>query len=273
MWRLRYGSDPGIIGRTITVNRTEYVVVGVTPEGFRGHTSGLNDAYYQLWLPLSRHPRLGNGDAAGQSARFTRDAAWVRVVARLSEGATVAQADANIASVMAGLAVSHPATNQDKAGGVEPYFPPGARLRSQVSFARLMILGLSGMVLLVVGLNISGMMLVRSAMRERELAIRSAMGASRWRLMRYHLSEALVMALLGAGLGAASAPATGLLMSAVPMDKAGVGSAVNDTTREFGGALGIAVFGTIGGSAYRSSFGEAGARSAVDAGLDGVDGR
>jgi predicted permease len=199
VWQTRFGSDPDIIGRPVTINQTEYVIVGVTPEGFRGHEGGLNGAHYQLWLPLSRHPRLGSTDAASQSARFTRDAAWVRVVARLSEGVTVAQADANIASVMAGLAVSHPATNQDKAGGAEPYFPPGARLRSQVSFARLMILGLSGMVLLVVGLNISGMMLVRSAMRERELAIRSAMGASRWRLMRYHLSEALVMALLGGG--------------------------------------------------------------------------
>ena len=203
VWQTRFGSDPDIIGRPITINQTEYVVVGVTPEGFRGHVGGLDGGHYQLWLPLSRHPRLGGGDAASQSARFTRDAAWVRVVARLSEGATVAQADANVASVMAGLAVSHPATNQDKTGGVEPYFPPGARLRSQVSFARLMILGLSGMVLLVVGLNISGMMLVRSAMRERELAIRSAMGASRWRLMRYHLSEALVMALLGGALASA----------------------------------------------------------------------
>jgi hypothetical protein len=78
----------------------------------------------------------------------------------------------------------------------------------------------------------------------------------------------LALALLGVGLGAAAAPATALLMSAVPMDKAGVGSAVNDTTREFGGALGIAVFGTIAGSAYRSGFGEAGTQSVVDAGLD-----
>jgi hypothetical protein len=59
--------------------------------------------------------------------------------------------------------------------------------------------------------------------------------------------------LLGAGLAATAAPATGMLMSAVPLDKAGVGSAVNDTTREFGGALGIAVFGTLVGSAYRSN--------------------
>jgi EmrB/QacA subfamily drug resistance transporter len=79
---------------------------------------------------------------------------------------------------------------------------------------------------------------------------------------------ALALALMGVGLGAAAAPATGLLMSAVPMDKAGVGSAVNDTTREFGGALGIAVAGTIAGSAYRSGFGEAGTQAAVDAGLD-----
>ena len=61
----------------------------------------------------------------------------------------------------------------------------------------MVLLGLSGMVLLVVGLNISGMMLVRSAMRERELAIRLAMGASRWRLMRYHLTEAFVLAVFG----------------------------------------------------------------------------
>src|SRR5688500_6233303 len=76
-------------------------------------------------------------------------------------------------------------------------------MRPQVASARMMILGLSGVVLLVVGLNISGMMLVRSAIREREIAIRAAMGASRWRLMRYHLTEALVIATLGGSLASA----------------------------------------------------------------------
>ena len=69
-----------------------------------------------------------------------------------------------------------------------------------------------------------------------------------------YLPTALGFVLLGAGLAATAAPATGMLMAAVPIDKAGVGSAVNDTTREFGGALGIAVLGTLLGSAYRSSF-------------------
>jgi predicted permease len=193
LWQARFAGDPNIIGRTITINQTPYLVVGVAPEEFRGHVGGLDDAYSQLWLPLTRHPRL----LAAGNARINRDAAWVHIVARLPEGTTVSQADAIVKSAMAALAARYPASNQNKAGGVEAYFPPGARLRAQVSFARLMLLGLSGFVLLVVGLNISGMMLVRSAMRQRELAVRLAMGASRRRLVQYHLSEALVIALLG----------------------------------------------------------------------------
>lgn len=195
-WQVRFGSDPDILGRTITVNRTEYTVVGVAPAGFRGHVAGLNEVYYQLWLPLSHHPRLAGAD----SARLQRDANWVRMVARLDSGTTVPQADAIVQSAMATLASRYPSTNQDKTGAVEPYSAPGARMRAQVGKGRVMILGLSAIVLLVVGLNLSGMMLVRSAIRERDLAIRSAVGASRWRLMRHHLAEALVVALLGGAL-------------------------------------------------------------------------
>ena len=199
LWQTRFNGDPDIIGRRIKVNQADYVVVGVAPEKFRGHMSGLNEGYHQLWLPLSRHPRL----LANESARLARDAAWLRIIARLPEETTVAHADAMVQSAMAALAGRYASTNQEKGGGVEPYFPPGARLRSQISRARLMTLGLAGIVLLVVGLNISGMMLARSAMRQRELAVRAAMGASRWRLVRYHLSEALVMALIGGSLASA----------------------------------------------------------------------
>lgn len=199
VWQTRFAGDAGIVGRTITINQTNYTVVGVAADGFRGHVGGLNDASSQLWLPLSRHPRL----LAAGNARIDRDAGWVHIAARLSDGTTVSQADAIVQSATAALAARFPSSNQNKVGGVEPYFPPGARLRAQVSFARLMVLGLSGAVLLVVGLNISGMMLARSAMRQRELAVRLAMGASRRRLVQYHLSEALVMAVLGGGFASA----------------------------------------------------------------------
>jgi putative ABC transport system permease protein len=204
MWQVRLASDPNIIGRTITIDQTAYVVVGVAPEGFRGHVGGLDglQAGSQLWLPLSRHPRLQGLTATGD-ARLDRETSWLGVVGRLPPGTTLAQADATVASVMTALAARYPASNRDKAGGVEPYFPPGVRLRADVSSGRMIVFGLTGMVLLIVGLNISGMLLVRSAMRERELAVRMAMGASRWRLVRYHLSEALVMAVFGGSLACA----------------------------------------------------------------------
>lgn len=198
-WRVRFASDPNIVGRPIKINGTEYVIVGVAPEGFRGHVGGLNGAYFQLWLPLSHHPRL----TGAESARFQRETSWVQIVARLAPGTSVAQANAAVQSAMAALAEQHPAANREKIGGAEPYFPAGARLRAQISRARMMMLGLSGIVLLVVALNISGMMLVRSAMRERDIAIRAAMGASRWRLMRYHLTAALVVAVLGGAFASA----------------------------------------------------------------------
>lgn len=125
------------------------------------------------------------------------------MVARLAPGTTLAQADGTVRSVMVALGARYSVSNQDKSGGVEPYFPLGARMRSQVTIGRMLVFALSGMVLLVVGLNISGMMLVRGAMRERELAVRLAIGASRWRLVQYHLSEAFVMAVLGGSFASA----------------------------------------------------------------------
>ena len=216
LWQLLFGSDPQIVGRTITINQSSYVVVGITPDRFQGHIGGLDDTQYALWLPLSHHSRL----TAADNVRTNRDAGWVRVLARLSEGTTLAQADAMVQGAMSALATRYPASNQEKTGGVEEYFPPGARKRSQMNFARAMLFGLSGMVLLVVGLNISGMMLVRSAMRERELAIRQAIGATRWRLVRYLLSEALVISVWG-GLFASAVLFGGPIVVAWAMDFSG----------------------------------------------------
>jgi predicted permease len=198
MWQVRFASDPDIVGRTIRINGSDYVIVGVAPDGFRGHVSGLDEAYHQLWLPLSRHPKL-----AADTARLDRDASWVRVAGRLTSGTTVAQADASVQAAMAALAQRYPSSNQDRIGGVEPYVSSGARKRAQFGVARMMMLGLSGMVLLVVSLNISGMMLARSAIRERELAVRLALGASRRRLVQHHLTESLVLAMLGGGFASA----------------------------------------------------------------------
>jgi predicted permease len=201
LWRDRLGADPGIVGRTITLNRVPHLVVGIGPERFDGHMSPEENPDSDAWLPLDRHPRLQA--SAEDHLRFSRDVDWVRVMGRLEPGATLERANAAVTAVMTGLAAQYPESNQYKAASVEPYLSMGARLRPAVIGVRAMLLGVSGAVLLIVCLNISGMVLVRSASRERELAVRLAIGARRGRLVQYLLSEAFVLALLGGALASA----------------------------------------------------------------------
>jgi ABC-type antimicrobial peptide transport system permease subunit len=108
-----------------------------------------------------------------------------------------------VASIMTGIAQRHPATNRLKSAAVEPYFAMGARRRIDTIAEASFLAGAATVVLLVVSVNLSGMVLVRSASRERELAVRLAIGASRRQLMQYLLTEAVILALLGGALGVA----------------------------------------------------------------------
>jgi len=192
-WQNELSSDPEIIGKTLKLDGVSYVVAGIAPEPFRGHLSGL---YKQLFVPLERHPLL----IKDNNARFDRGKEWLNITGRLSPGVNVAQASAAVAGITSRLAKEYPATNELKAGIVEAYDPLGVTDRSQLRVAEVVALTLTGAVLLVVCLNISGMMQVRSAMRERELSIRQAIGASRLRLARYLLAEAVLLAAVGGTL-------------------------------------------------------------------------
>jgi len=188
-WQNQAGADPDIIGTTLTLDGVPHVVVGVAPEHFYGHM-GYQER--QLFLPLGRYAPL----RADTAVRADRGNEWLNIHGRLLSGVSVAQASAAVAAVTARLATDYPATNQFRAGIVVPYDPLG--YENEFRIVETLFLTLTGAVLVVVCLNISGMMLVRSAMRERELSIRHAIGASRWRLARYLLSEAIVLAGLGA---------------------------------------------------------------------------
>ncbi len=199
LWQDRLGSDPGVIGRTIALNRVAHVVVGVTRPRFVGHLGAEAMPDVQVWLPFGAHPRL----QGSESVRLDRDVAWVRMHGRLAPDTSRTQATARVAALMSGLAQRYAPTNQFKSASVEPYYSMGALANREVLVAQAMFFGLSGMVLVVVCLNVSGMMMVRSAMRERELAVRLAIGASRARLMQYVLSESVVLAFLGGTLAVA----------------------------------------------------------------------
>lgn len=191
-WQNNMAADPEIIGKTLTLDDAPHVVVGVAPQHFSGHM-GFQER--RLFLPLGRYGPLRT-DA---KMRADRSQEWLSIHGRLAPGVTVAQASAAVATITARLAAEYPATNELKAGIVVPYDPLG--YLNEFGIIETIAFTLTGAVLVIVCLNISGMMLVRSAMRERELSIRSAIGASRGRLARYLLSEAIVIAALAAVLG------------------------------------------------------------------------
>lgn len=183
-WQNALSADAEIIGKTLKLDNVSYVIAGIAPD--------LGLEAKDLFVPLERYPLL----LRDSKARFDRGKEWLQIHGRLSKGVSVAQASATVAAITSQLAKQYPSTNELKTGMVVAYDPLGfdsARLRVLEAVA----LALTGAVLFVVCLNISGMMQVRSAMRERELSIRQAIGASRLRLARHLLSEAVLLAAAG----------------------------------------------------------------------------
>jgi predicted permease len=189
-WQRQLAADPAIVGKEITLNHVPYTVVGIGPEHFTGHM-GMQGT--EIFAPLDLHPRI----IADTAVRFDRGVEWVNIHGRLSPGTGIEQARGAVAAITLQLAKEHPATNEFKAGSVEPYHPLGID-RADFRIIRTILQTLTVLPLLVVCLNIAGMVQVRSAIRERELSIRQAIGASRGRLMQQLLAESVVLAAAGA---------------------------------------------------------------------------
>jgi predicted permease len=198
-WQSRLGADPAIVGKTLTVDDVPHVIAGVSPVGFAGH---IGFTGWDLFAPLERHPRLlaAAPRPDDENVRADRGIPWLTIHGRLTPGVGIQQASAAVAAITARLATAYPATNELRSGIAAPYDPLGALARPIAWRIQAVAYVLTGMVLLVVSLNISGMMQVRGAMRERELSIRQAIGASRARLAQYLLSESIVLACAGGTL-------------------------------------------------------------------------
>ncbi len=199
LWENRLEADPDIVGSVLVFNRVEHVVVGVAPEEFRGHLNRRAASPVDVWVPLREHPAL----AGANGLRQDRHSDWLRVLARLSPGTTLADANRSLSSIMAGLAEQYAASNEYRAASALPYSSVGTNEQVEMRVIKTMFYGSAGMVLIIVCLNVAGMMLVRSAAREQELAVRQALGASRGRLASHLMSEAVVLAFAGGCLSVA----------------------------------------------------------------------
>src|SRR5262249_44723623 len=184
LWRRRFGVDPSLVGKKISLNGESRMVIGVMPAGFKFPIIAGAD----IWRPIQ--PALG--------PRCQRGCITVRVMARLKPEATEAQARAELNAIAARVERQFPDTNA-KVGAT--LVPLHEFLVGPVKTRMLALLTAVGFVLLIACANVANLLLARSATREKEIAIRASLGAGRWRIARQLLSESLLLAVIGGGVG------------------------------------------------------------------------
>lgn len=204
LWQRRFGGDPAVIGRTVRLSGHPFTVVGVAPAGFTGTFVGFP---FDVWVPLGTAPRV-----APRESLTSRDRAWLEVVGRLEPGVSREQALGRLESLARRLERVDPETWRDTGFKLHPTSGLDDSLRDGIASFVGILAGVAGLLLLIACMNAGGMLLVRGSGRRRELAVRAALGSSRWRIGRLILAETLVLFLAGGAVGLVLAAwTTGLL--------------------------------------------------------------
>jgi predicted permease len=192
-WQSRFAADPGVIGKQVKINGLGYTILGVMPSGFFGTELVFRP---EFWVPVAMEEQIEPGNP-WINERFDWNL-WT--VARLKPGVTRQQAESDLNTVAAGMAREVPDLK-----GLRIYLTPpgliGDTLRGGVIGFAAVLMGLAGLVLLIACVNLASLLLARASDRAREIALRLALGAGRWRLVRQLLSESFLLSLAGAAGG------------------------------------------------------------------------
>jgi predicted permease len=195
MWERHYGADPRIIGQSVTLNGLPYEVVGIMPPGFS--------------LPREVLPTLGGAEQADillplplpADAAQNRDHEDYNIMGKLKPGVSTAQAQAEMDTITARLRHDHPQTYPPNGGLTFGIVPLLEQVVGDARPALFVLLGAVGFVLVIACANVANLLLARAVARQKEIAIRTAMGASRWRIVRQLLTESVLLSLCGGALG------------------------------------------------------------------------
>ncbi|MBO0726317.1 MAG: ABC transporter permease, partial [Blastocatellia bacterium] len=199
LWKRRFGAKPEVIGRRITLNNRQRTVIGVMPPDFKFPEGA------DLWVPLAIDPSYWRRDSHGWDA-----------IARLKPGVTLEQAQSDIAAVARRIEEQNPVTNEGI--GVN-LIPLRENLSGDYRKALLILMGVVGLVLLIACVNVANLLLAQASSRGKEVAVRTALGAGRWRIFRQLLTESVLLGLMGGALGCGLAVwGLDLLLAAIPID-------------------------------------------------------
>jgi predicted permease len=215
-WQVRYGGAEDIVGRVLVVNNVPLTIAGVAPPEF----IGLNAIFGpNLWVPASMIERILPNDL--RDALSSRRKALFAGVGRMVPGVTRSQAQANLTTIAASLARAYPDINDGYTATARPIsdvlFSSASSGSAPIVFGGVLLLAVVGIVLLIACSNVANLLMARAAARQHEIAIRLAMGASRWRLIRQFLTESMFLGLLS-GVAGLAIGVTGvqMLWSALP---------------------------------------------------------
>jgi predicted permease len=199
LWTNKFGSDRNVVGRTLTLNARPYTIIGVAPRGFKGIAAFVNAE--QVWIPISMKDQA----LAGVFAEFIDDRRALMMVSfgRLKPGVSMSQAEASLKTLASSLEAEYPVDNAGRSVALTSIADAalGANNYDQIGLAGTLMMGFVGLVLLIACMNLANLLLAQGARREKEMAVRAAMGAGRARMFRQLLTESVLLSLAGGVVG------------------------------------------------------------------------
>ena len=199
LWQERYSGSGDVLGRTLPINSHDYTIVGVAPPVFQGSATGLR---VEVWVPLAMTPLVAPD---GENQLDARNITWLGVLGRLSPGASREAAQAEMTGLFEQIAREFPDSHKGRATvTLYPLWRSPNGANGQMSQFLPLLMGIAGVVLLLACANLANLVLARGIGRQKEMAIRLSLGASRARLVRQLLSENLALALAGGALALAA---------------------------------------------------------------------